>query len=143
MKRIVFFCLILVGCASQKISKPFWEEILDSIQWDDTVTGYISGETNVLPEDMFRIMYNNGYKFVNSTHKADGEAEDQVYALERERASYDPSDDTFVFIGTFYPTEAPIWLIFSKDEDYALYLGPVDNEKEYRHIRISGKQLEE
>jgi hypothetical protein len=142
MKKLTFFCLLLVGCATQKIETPFWEKILNSIPWEQA--GYIFEGTPYLPEDMFQILYENGYKFVNSTHKPDNVVEElgeNAYVLDKNKASYDPLDDTFSFTGKLYPSEAPIWLIFSKDENYALYLGPIDeNEKDFKHIRINGNQ---
>jgi hypothetical protein len=140
---------ILTGCASAPeipvIEKPFWEQILDEIPWEDRIVGNVVGEVNYLPDDMFSVLYKYGYQYANSTHQAqrrDGfEIVERIYELKREYASYDPSDDTFVFIGEFYPDESNIWLVFSKDENYALFAGPEDmGDEEYRYIRVSGKE---
>ncbi|GHU60675.1 hypothetical protein FACS189445_0670 [Spirochaetia bacterium] len=139
---------ILIGCASAPeipvIEKPLWEKILDEIPWEDRIVGSVVAEETILPEDMFSVMYKYGYQYANSTHQVDRkeglEIGERVYELEREYAFYDPSDDTFLFIGEFYPDESNIWLLFSKDENYELYAGPISLEgEEYRHNKIIGK----
>jgi hypothetical protein len=139
---------ILAACTSAPevppVEKPFWELILDEIPWDNRIVGSVIEDENILPDDMFSVLYKYGYQYVNSTHQVqrkDGqEPEERIYELKRENASYDPSDDTFVFIGEFYPDESHIWLIFSKDEDYALYAGPSNlGGQEYRYSRVKAK----
>jgi hypothetical protein len=140
---------ILTGCASAPetplTEKPLWEQILDEIPWENRIVGSVVLDENILPDDMFRVMYKYGYQYVNSTHQAerkDGlEIGERIYELERGYASYDPSDDTFVFIGVFYPEESNIWLVFSKDKNYELFAGPESLVgEEYRYIRVSGKE---
>jgi hypothetical protein len=140
--------LILTGCASAPKSPPveklLWERILDEIPWKNRIVGSVVAEVNILPDDMFSVMYKYGYQYVNSTHQVqrkDGlEVGERVYELERENASYDSNDDTFVFIGEFYPDESNIWLVFSKEENYELFAGPESLEgEEYRYIKVSGK----
>ncbi|GHV31294.1 hypothetical protein AGMMS4952_19750 [Spirochaetia bacterium] len=139
---------ILIGCASTPknppVEEPFWEQILNEIPWGNRIVGSVLAEENILPDDMFMVMYKYGYQYVNSTHqieRKDGlEIGERIYELEREYASYDSSDDTFVFIGEFYPDESKIWLVFSKDADYELFAGPGSLEgEEYRYIRVSGR----
>jgi hypothetical protein len=139
---IVLF--ILSGCTSSPaVEKPLWERILDEVPWKNRIVGSIETDNNSLPDDLFRVLYKYGYHYVNSTHKIrlEGglEMEYSVYEIKREGASYDPDDDTFMFVGEFIPDEANIWLIFSKESDYALYAEPDEtNKKEYRFIRVSG-----
>jgi hypothetical protein len=139
---------ILTGCASVPeiplVEKPLWEQILDEIPWENRIVGNVVEDENYLPDDMFSVLYKYGYQYVNSTHqihRKDGlEMGERIYELERENASYDPSDDTFIFIGEFYPDESNIWLIFSKDENYDLFAGPESLEgEEYRYSRVRGK----
>ncbi|GHV74777.1 hypothetical protein AGMMS49940_20790 [Spirochaetia bacterium] len=149
MRRLVGILLcILTGCASAPkiptVEKPLWEQILDEIPWEKRIVGYIAEDENNLPADMFGIMYKYGYQYVNSTHQAERkeglEIRERIYELDRENAFYDPSDDTFVFIGEFYPDLSKIWLVFSTDENYDLFAGPESLEgEEYRHIRVIGK----
>jgi hypothetical protein len=140
---------ILTGCASAPetpvVETPFWERIFDEIPWENRIVGSIVAEVNILPNDLFQVMLKYGYQYANSTHQVQRkegiEVGERIYELEREYASYDPSDDTFVFIGTFYPDESKyIWILFTKDEDYLLYPGPLNQEKEeYRNTRVSGR----
>ncbi|GHT59129.1 hypothetical protein FACS1894109_14480 [Spirochaetia bacterium] len=155
MRPLVFagILFILVSCASAPeipileplIESPFWEKILEEIPWEgpNRMVGSIEEDENKLPPEVFGVMVGYGYRYVNSTHKIrqeDGiEIDYSIYEIKREGASYDPSDDTFMFIGEFYPDEANIWLIFSKDKDYPLFAEPDElNKKEYRFIRVSG-----
>jgi hypothetical protein len=139
--------LTLSGCASVPekpvVEKPFWERILDEIPWEDRITESIVGDELTLPDIILSVLYRYGYQYVNATYqiqRKDGlDTAERIYELERKYASYDPSDDTFLFIGQLYPDESTIWLLFSKNEDYDLYAGPVSQEGEYRHNRVSGK----
>jgi hypothetical protein len=137
---------ILIGCASNSgIKKSDWEKILDEIPWENRMTGSVVGDENNLPDDIFSVLYRHRYQYVNSSHKIlrqqDGrEITESIYELKRENASYDPNDDTFVFIGEFYPSESNIWLVFSKDENYELFIGPDGmDKKEYKFIRVNGR----
>jgi hypothetical protein len=119
--------------------------MLDEIPWENRIIGSVAEDVNNLPDEVFRVMYSYGYQYVNSTHKIlqkDGpETEERIYELRREDASYDPTDDTFMFIGEFYPDETNIWLIFSKESDYDLFAEPDElHKEEYRHIRVQGKE---
>ncbi|GHU84888.1 hypothetical protein FACS189473_3150 [Spirochaetia bacterium] len=138
---------ILIGCASTPevpvIEKTQWEKILDEIPWENRILGSAMGDENNLPDDLFSVLYGYGYQYVNSTHKIRLEdelaARESIYEIKREDASYDESDDTFMFAGEFYPDGANIWLIFSKDKDYELFAEPDENnKKDYRRIKVSG-----
>jgi hypothetical protein len=145
---------ILTGCASSPknpvieqpvIEPPLWERILDEVPWENRILGSIDADVNNLPDNLLSIMYGYGYRYVNSTHKIrqeDGlETGDNIYELKRDNASYDPGDDTFMFIGEFFPDAANIWLIFSKDSEYELFATPTEIDKaEYRFIRVHGKE---
>jgi hypothetical protein len=140
---------ILTGCASGPkipvVEKPFWEQILDEIPWENRIVGSIVAEENILPDDLFQVMIKYGYQYANSSHQVERkegfEVEESLYGLEREYAFYDPDDDTFNFIGEFYTDETRyIWILFTKDEAYLLYPGPISLEgEEYRHNRVSGR----
>ncbi|GHT96155.1 hypothetical protein FACS1894141_5990 [Spirochaetia bacterium] len=143
---------ILAACASAPeipepeipvIAKPFWETILDDIPWENRISGNVAADVHTLPDDLFSVMIRYGYRYVNATYKIRQEDAlgiiDNIYELKREDASYDESDDTFMFVGEFYPDEENIWLIFSKESDYALFAEPDElNKKDYRFIKISG-----
>jgi hypothetical protein len=137
---------ILAGCASSPPAEeePFWEKILDEVPWEERILGSIEADENTLPDELLSVMFQYGYQYINSTHKKrleNGlELGDSIYELKREYATYDPSDDTFMFIGEFYRDQANIWLIFSKDIGYSLFAEPdPENKSEYRNIRVSGK----
>jgi hypothetical protein len=146
------FLFILSGCASAPevpvledpvIEIPFWEIILDEIPWEDRMVGNIVADENTLPPEMFSVMYGHGYQYVNSTYKTRQEDAPEIgdlYELKRENVSYDPFDDTFMFIGEFLSDEANLWLIFSKERDYELFAEPdALNKAAYTFTKVSGR----
>jgi hypothetical protein len=151
----ILLCL-LMGCVGTPktpvseipaVEKKPWEEILDEIPWDAEyrIVGSVEADVPTLPPELFSVMYKYGYQYVNSTHKKwqTGEADmvEYLYEVKREGASYDPDDDTFMFIGEFSPDETHIWLIFSKESDYELFAEPDEtNKKAYSFNRVHGTE---
>jgi hypothetical protein len=139
MKKLVFLCLLFVGCTTtqEKIATPFWEKILNSISWDTVQSSEITDGTLHIPDEISQVMYESGYTLVHSTHKSGEEAEETVYyVLDKNKATYDKRDNTFIFIGKLLPNEEPIWLIFSNDAHYALFADPDDNDGIYENITL-------
>jgi hypothetical protein len=114
-----------VSCTSKPPDKEFWQVILDSIPWENKISGYVSMGMLTIPDELINVMYDNGYQYVNSTYLKE-DIDEHIYELKKENVSYDAFDDTFVFEGEFYPDESNIWLVFSKDKNYPLYMGPED-----------------
>jgi hypothetical protein len=151
MAGIVLY--ILTSCAAApKIpapedpvgERPFWEKILDEVPWKNRIVGSIEADVNSLPNDLFKVMVKYGYRYALSTHKLrqeDGQGTgERFYEFKRENVIWYEEDDTFLFIGEFFPDESTIWLLFTKDEKYEDYAGPRNrNDKEYRFIKISGR----
>jgi hypothetical protein len=133
MKKNIFIFFTILLLASCKSTRPpeFWQIIIDSIPWEDRIIGYVSMGALTVPDGLSSIMYDNGYLYVNSTYLKE-ELEEHIYELKRENTTYYSDDDTFVFAGEFYPDGSNIWLVFSKDENYSLWMGPNDiNDGKY------------
>jgi hypothetical protein len=146
---LIFFSILLIAsCISvPPPEKESWQVILDSIPWENRIIGDVSNRIidNVpismlsIPNDLSNVLYDYGYQYVNSTYLK-AEIEEQVYELKKEHATYYTDDDTFAFAGEFFPDGSSIWLVFSKDKDYALYMGPEDiNNGKYNLSRTTLK----
>jgi hypothetical protein len=122
---IFFTILLFASCTSAPPEMESWEIILDSIPWEDRIIGVVSMSTNTIPNELSNVLYEYGYRYVNSSYLKE-EIEEHIYELKRENAAYYSDDDTFVFAGKFFPDDSTIWLVFSKDKDYPLYMGPED-----------------
>jgi hypothetical protein len=128
---IILSAVIVSGCASVPEypaikSNPI--EILDLISWEDNTLF----EVNAIPVNIIRVLYNYNYRYINFTQSilqnGDAAFEGPVSIFIRSDAYYDTSDDTFVFQGRFYPAESgtvtyrDIWMIFSQEENYKLFM---------------------
>jgi hypothetical protein len=145
MKKLAIVCLLFVGCVStqEKTAAPFWKQVLDSIPWDNEQSAEIIDGTLHVPDDISQVMFENGYTLVHSTHKTSEDAEEMIYyVLDKNKAAYDMRDNTFIFIGKLLPNEAPIWLIFSNDAQYALFADPDDSVGIYENITLILTQSE-
>jgi hypothetical protein len=151
-KNILIFFTIVVfaSCTSGPPPSPereSWEVIIDSIPWENRIIGDVTNSIIddvpismlTIPNELSNIMYDNGYLYVNSTYLKN-DIDEHVYELKKENATYYPDDDTFAFAGEFYPDGSSIWLVFSTDKDYALYMGPEDiNNGQYNLSRTTLK----
>jgi hypothetical protein len=142
---IILSALVLFGCASPPKPDFFPAiqtspiEILDLIAWEDNTLF----EVNTIPINIIKVLYNYNYKYINYTQTIlqDGDTgyAGPVSIFERRDASYDDSDDTFLFHGIFYPFESladdsdensettvyrDIWMVFSQEENYGLFMDP-------------------
>jgi hypothetical protein len=123
------------------VETPAWEQILDEVPWENRLAGNVEEDVNTIPDDLFSVMYGYGYQYVNSAYTARQKNEsgiaDTIYELTRENTSYDPDDDTFMFVGEFYPDETNIWLLFSK-ENNDVFVGPDDPDTIF--IKTKGRR---
>jgi hypothetical protein len=140
---IILSIFVLFGCVSGPKPEVFPViqsspiEILDLISWEDGTLF----EVNAVPVNIIKVLYNYNYKYLNYTQSIlqneDGGIEGPFSVYTRSDASYDDSDDTFLFHGKFYPSESldedseitvsvyrDIWLVFSQEEDYKLFMIP-------------------
>jgi hypothetical protein len=150
-KYVIFFStLVLFGCVSAPEPEPDYPaiqtnpiEILDLIPWED---GRLD-EVNAVPLGIIKVLYHYNYKYINFTQSKLQEG-DTLFVVPysiftRSDASYDDSDDTFLFYGRFYPPESSnevsegvmyrdIWLVFSQEEKYKLFMIPnnIETDKE-------------
>ena len=146
---LILSTLLGAGCASQPVEAPPPAvvivnaiEILDLIPWEDGALF----EINPVPNNIIKLLYTYGYKYINLTQSmleyGDTVFEGPLSIFTRIDAIYDDSDDTFVFQGKFYPDEEgaityrDIWLLFSREENYRLFLDPKNIKTEKESLTI-------